>query len=110
LGLIVLLGRTVSAKAQIDSESVAPELDQEKSVARTAVSGLVVVGTERRFSICQNADIKSFGTIRLHKGRNVLSIIPVHHYAVTYLGGEPLLVGCAVLKGGGLTIEVQIKG
>jgi hypothetical protein len=44
-GLVVLLGLVTSARAQIDTELIRPELDQNDLFARAAASRLVVIGT-----------------------------------------------------------------
>src|SRR5713101_175348 len=48
LNLVVLLGLVTSAGAQLDTESVPPELDQRDLYARAAASRLVIIGTVLR--------------------------------------------------------------
>lgn len=45
LRLIILLGLATSALAQLDSESIPPELDQRDLYARAAASRVVIIGT-----------------------------------------------------------------
>jgi hypothetical protein len=70
LRLIVLLGLVASARAQIDTELIRPELDQNDLFARAAASRLVIIGTVIKTEGKSEGISDAAALERLHNGKD----------------------------------------